>query len=917
MTAVLGVLDIGMKTKSRVGLARKIPLGPAVLATGLCFALVSPRVADAAVTIERAEDTGTGVKVQGIGALPNTAMTIDGVAVGSSDDAGDFRFEPDPFDSPSCVITVSDGNTSDQATLDGCTPTGCVTNADCDDGLFCNGAETCDAFNVCQPGTDPCNDGVACTDDTCDEFFNSCSNIANDANCNDGLFCNGVETCDPVLDCQAGTDPCAPLACNEATDTCGGAGCGAAAGFYAAVDATNATTLRATLHPVIDDHLRFPYTAAATDTWDILELADEDPNNAGNILDVYKNSSFAKTGGGGVGYNREHTWPKSYGFPIDNAQNMPFTDCHMLYLSEVGYNSSRSNKPYRICNAACLEKETDVNDGRGGGVGVYPGNSNWTEGAFAAGTWETWVGRRGDVARAQFYMDIRYEGGVHGVTGVAEPDLILTDDPALIVSDTGNNLSVAHMGELSVLLQWHAQDPVDANEQCRNDTVFSFQGNRNPFIDHPEWVECLFNNNCGCNVNADCDDGLFCNGTETCVAGSCVAGADPCPGQNCDEATDTCADCFNDAQCDDGLFCNGPETCVANLCQAGTDPCAPLPCNEGTDTCGGGGGGPAETFINEFHYDNSGADTGEFVEIAGPAGNDLAGWQVIGYNGNGGVTYQTVNLSGIIPDQGGCMGTLGFAFSAMQNGAPDGLALIDNLGAVIEFISYEGSFTATDGPASGMTSVDVGVSETGTTPVGQSLQLSGSGSASADFVWQAPAANTEGLANTGQTFTGCAAACTIDPDCDDGLFCNGAETCVASACQAGTNPCDDGVACTDDTCDEVFDTCTNTPNDANCDDGLFCNGAETCDPVLGCQAGANPCLVGDVCLEATDTCCTPAAEICNDAIDNDCDGLTDCDDPDCAGDPACACLPDGAACTSDAQCCGDRCRLKNGELICD
>ncbi|MCG8422813.1 MAG: hypothetical protein MJE77_33275 [Proteobacteria bacterium] len=127
-------------------------------------------------------------------------------------------------------------------------------------------------------------------------------------------------------------------------------------------------------------------------------------------------------------------------------------------------------------------------------------------------------------------------------------------------------------------------------------------------------------------------------------------------------------------------------------------------------------------FINEFHYDNSGSDHGEFVEIVGAAGTDLTGWAIIGYNGNGGGTYKTMDLSGTIPDQGGCMGTIDFSFSAMQNGSPDGLALIDDNGAVIEFLSYEGSFTASNGPAAGTASADVGVAESSSTPQGHSLQ---------------------------------------------------------------------------------------------------------------------------------------------------------------------------------------------------
>ena len=271
----------------------------------------------------------------------------------------------------------------------------------------------------------------------------------------------------------------------------------APAGYYDSVDTTNAITLRLTLHDVIDDHTRFPYTASTTDTWDIINLADEDPNNIGNIIDIYKNASYPKIAGGVGAYNREHSWPKSYGFPDDALGNYPYTDTHHLFASDASYNGARSNLPFRDCNSGCTEQTTDFNDGRGGGSGIYPGNSNWHSGSFTEGTWETWNGRKGDVARAVFYMDLRYEGGVHGGTGFAEPDLIVTDSETLIDSgNTGSNESVAYMGMLSVLLQWHAQDPPDSREIWRNEVVYSFQGNRNPFIDHPEWIGCLFNDVC-------------------------------------------------------------------------------------------------------------------------------------------------------------------------------------------------------------------------------------------------------------------------------------------------------------------------------------------------------------------------------------------------------------------------------------
>ncbi|MBK9471590.1 MAG: hypothetical protein IPO18_04815 [bacterium] len=115
-------------------------------------------------------------------------------------------------------------------------------------------------------------------------------------------------------------------------------------GYYDAVDATTPATLRATLHTVIRaGHVKIPYTAASTDTWNVLELADQDPLNSGRIIDVYKNTSYIKYGAGNAEYDREHTWPKSFGFPDDGSSVLPYTDCHYAdALCNSSHNSSRS-----------------------------------------------------------------------------------------------------------------------------------------------------------------------------------------------------------------------------------------------------------------------------------------------------------------------------------------------------------------------------------------------------------------------------------------------------------------------------------------------------------------------------------------------------------------------------------------------
>lgn len=162
---------------------------------------------------------------------------------------------------------------------------------------------------------------------------------------------------------------------------------------------------------------------------------------------------------------------------------------------------------------------------------------------------------------------------------------------------------------------------------------------------------------------------------------------------------------------------------------------------------------PAQTvFINEFHYDDAGVDQDEGVEIAGPAGTDLSGWTLVGYNGNGGTSYATVNLSGTIPNQQNGYGTRWFPFAALQNGSPDGIALADDQGALVQFLSYEGSFLGVGGVANGVMSEDVGVFEPDNTAEGSSLQLIGTGVVYDDFTWTGPTNSSHDLINVGQTF---------------------------------------------------------------------------------------------------------------------------------------------------------------------
>jgi hypothetical protein len=142
--------------------------------------------------------------------------------------------------------------------------------------------------------------------------------------------------------------------------------------------------------------------------------------------------------------------------------------------------------------------------------------------------------------------------------------------------------------------------------------------------------------------------------------------------------------------------------------------------------------------------------------------------------------------------------------------------------------------------------------------------------------------------------------CLVNGDCDDGLYCNGVESCVGGVCQPGsTVDCDDGIACTADSCNESSDSCDNVTNDAACDDGLFCNGDEICSATLGCQAGSDPCP-GNYCDEVTDTC-------------YECQDDSECDDGlFCTGTETCV---SGACQFSSDPCPGQGCDEENDECV--
>ncbi|MEV7288141.1 endonuclease [Streptomyces sp. NPDC093252] len=224
--------------------------------------------------------------------------------------------------------------------------------------------------------------------------------------------------------------------------------------YYATAIGKTGPALKTSLSTIISKQTKISYSAV----WEALKVTDQDPRNASNVVLLYSGISRAKTANGGSTgqWNREHVWAQSHG-DFGTATG-PGTDLHHLRPEDVQVNSTRGNKDFDNGGSAFTNSGGSLTD------------SNSFEPRDAV---------KGDVARMILYMAVRYEG---------------TDGwPNLEPNDTVTNGSVPYHGRLSVLKQWNDEDPPDAFEERRNDLIYTnYQANRNPFIDHPEWVEAIW-----------------------------------------------------------------------------------------------------------------------------------------------------------------------------------------------------------------------------------------------------------------------------------------------------------------------------------------------------------------------------------------------------------------------------------------
>ena len=240
-------------------------------------------------------------------------------------------------------------------------------------------------------------------------------------------------------------------------------------GYYNSALGRNDELLMSALRNIIRTHKQLSYNAL----WDAFKTTDTDAQ--GYIIDMYSNCKYRPNDHGGSaskvgdGFNREHSFPKSW----FNDETPMYTDLFHLYPTDIKVNSQRSNYPFGVCaNGTRLTNGKLYGKGKLG-TSTYPG--------YGGIVFEPDDEYKGDFARTYFYMVTCYKNELS--TWPGSPQL-----------DRSNKYKAFSTWSINMLMEWTRLDPVSEKEIKRNDAVYSIQGNRNPFIDHPELAEFIWGN---------------------------------------------------------------------------------------------------------------------------------------------------------------------------------------------------------------------------------------------------------------------------------------------------------------------------------------------------------------------------------------------------------------------------------------
>ncbi len=759
----------------------------------------------------------------------------------------------------------------------------CDSDAECDDSLWCNGTETCNV-GKCQLGTAvQCDDGVSCTIDTCDESTDSCENMADHTKCDNGLWCDGTGICDTLLDCQAGAAPncddgvgCTDDACNEGTDSCGntaddakcdnGLWCDGAETCSATLDCQAGSALCPA--QVCDEDLDAccmdspvfecsDPTFCATDLHvvatgpDAVNLYWKAP--PGSETEIYRECLPSASPGMTTGAPRFKRVMTSFGSSATDT--LPDLEYFVALAGSIGVRSNKDRGRWRcetdadcfdglFCNGAetcadgcvpgndpcpgqdCAEAGDVCTNGPQDGVydaalgaprcaplvgnecdslALLDGRANLGPEPNQPNTLDNCTdGNSGDYHSAESNDRIvvkTLDGADFAEGATVQVDTTVyayfsgtLDTLDLYYASTADNPTWVYVTSLvppgGGVRPLSAQYTLPAGRLQAVRANFRFRGTQSSCSagNYDDTDDLVFAVNPACSADADCDDGLFCNGTETCNASTCQAGNDPCPGQGCEEVTNVC---------------------VASGCTVDDDFEAGLPAwtKDPASTCTAG------------------------AYVAGDPTNSAGGYQVVGSHSGTTSIFSAANWSADVNDVdgGNCIlrspswpvvtndaSTLSMWYWHGQQETGD-----DPSGDffILEYSTNDGESWSTLASNDDSTSNPTWLNATATIPAGSTVQLR--------------------MQCSGGAGAGDLVECGID------------DLSICDNCPADANPDQ-----TDGDDDTVGDVCDNCPSTAN-----------------GDQTDGDADTVGDVC----DNCPLTSNP---DQADHDGDGLGDVCDPD-------------------------------------
>lgn len=751
----------------------------------------------------------------------------------------------------------------------------CKSNADCNDGRFCNGMESCGDDGICIPGLDPCDDGFDCTDNRCLEGTAECEYDPDDAACNDGETCNGLEICDRQAGCMAGT----PLNCDDGIDCTEDSclphnGCVHEAQHNRCDDSIDCT--ENICDPDMQGCVFLPSDSLCNDGFACTHetcLANQGCRIVAD--DVLCNDGISCT------YDR---CLLSVGCENDPMHGLCAPD-ELCDMELPGADSESGCAPRPACDV-----DEDCSDGLfcNGEERCFerqctPGQAvNCKDGvACTEDRCDEDLNTCANVPIDSFCSDSDMCNGFEycdPLNDCAPGDLLNCDDAVDCTLDRCDPAT----GCINEAMDIGCHDGVDCTVDICDPSDGCLHLPNNALCD--DFVPCTINvcdtlsdcaylpdndycndglacttESCSLQYNCvyethddQCDDGIACTGDICEVGSGCRHPPNDqlCPGDDLCDNVLGCVEppeCLVDADCSDDDVCTGAERCSNQKCTNGP----PLDCNDlvscTVDSCDPYSG--CANLVDHLRCD-------DFIPCTGNVCHQNEGCQ---YPPNDSLCGDAVGCTEDICDSvEGCL-------HLEQDDRCD-----DQVGCTVDTCDE----------------VD-------------------------DCVF-APNHDACAQGKICDPIQGCRTPeCFEDEDCSDGSFCNGAELCINNTCYNGDSVnCDDGIACTEDHCDTGAQQCVNAPLDSRCADYTVCNGHEECNAESGCQLGQ--ALDCDDQLDCTTDSCDSAMGCQNNPVHGMCDDGTACTTDTCELNQGCVFTPDDDACDDLVPCSIDTCNPVGG-----